>query len=184
MQTRHFLAIAPLALVFAFGSFVACGPKKPPKPVETAPVEVADAGSDAAEEAQAPVQKSLYDRLGGKDGIKAVVDTFVKNVAADKRINKLFAKTTGAKLEHFKQMLIDQICEATGGDCKYTGKSMKDAHKGMKISETQFNALVEDLKMALEEKQVGEGERNDLFALLAPMKDDIVEVKDKKKEDK
>jgi hemoglobin len=184
MQSRHFLAIAPLAFLFAFGSFVACGPKKPPKPVETTPVEV-DAGADAASEAEAaPVQKSLYERLGGKDGIKAVVDTFVKNVAADKRINKLFAKTTGAKLEHFKAMLVDQICEATGGDCKYAGKSMKDAHKGMKITEAQFNALVEDLKMALEEKQVAEGERNDLFALLAPMKDDIVEVKDKKKDDK
>jgi hemoglobin len=58
---------------------------------------------------------------------------------------------------------------------------MKDAHKNMKITEAQFAALVEDLRMALEEKGVGEGERNDLFALLAPMKDDIVEVKDKAK---
>ena len=182
MQTRRALMWAPLFVTLSFGALVstACGPKKPPKPVETAPVDSSDAGADGGDEAAAPVvQKSLFDRLGGKDGIKAVVDTFVKNVAADKRINKQFAKTTGPRLEHFKAALVDQICEATGGDCKYAGKNMKDAHKGMKITEAQFNALVEDLKMALEEKGVGEGERTDLFALLAPMKDDIVEVKKK-----
>ena len=176
MKIRLALVVTPVLFAVAFGSFVACGPKKPPKPVETTPVEQ-DAGADALDAAPPPVQKSLYDRLGGKDGIKAVVDTFVKNVAVDKRINKLFAKTTGPKMEHFKSALVDQICEATGGDTKYTGKNMKDAHKGMKITEAQFAALVEDLKAALEEKGVAEGERNDLFALLAPMKDDIVEVK-------
>ena len=161
---------------------VACGPKKQPKPPEPPKEEVVVDAGPPVEEAGPPVQKSLYERLGGKDGIKAVVDTFVKNVSVDKRVNKLFAKTTGARLEHFKQMLQDQLCEATGGpDCKYTGKDMKAAHKGMKITEAQFNAVVEDLKMALEEKGVGEGERSDLFALLAPMKDDIVEVKDKKR---
>jgi hemoglobin len=180
MKNRLALVWAPVLFVATFGSFIACGPKKPAKPVETTPT-VEDAGAVAEDAAPPPVQKSLYERLGGKDGIKAVVDTFVKNVAADKRINKSFAKTTGAKLEHFKAALVDQICEATGGDCKYAGKGMKEAHKGMKITEAQFAALVEDLKMALEEKGVGEGERNDLFALLAPMKDDIVEVKDKAK---
>ena len=181
MKTRHPLAV--LFVVATFGCLVACGGKKPPKPVETTPT-VEDAGVVEDASPPPPVQKSLYERLGGKDGIKAVVDTFVKNVSADKRINKLFAKTTGPKLEHFKAAMVDQICEATGGECKYTGKLMKDAHKGMKITEAQFAAVVEDLKMALEEKGVGEGERNDLFALLAPMKDEIVEVKDKKKDDK
>lgn len=123
-------------------------------------------------------QKSLYDRLGGKPAITVVVDDFIGNVAGDTRINKRFAN---ANIPRLKTMLVDQICEASGGPCKYTGASMKDAHKGMKITEAQFAAVVEDLKMALEEKGVGEGERNDLFALLAPMKDDIVEVKDKAK---
>ncbi len=178
MKTRHPLAV--LFVVATFGALVACGSKKPPKPVETTPT-VEDAGAVEDASPAAPVQKSLFERLGGKDGIKAVVDTFVKNVSADKRINKQFLKTTGPKLEHFKAAMVDQICEATGGECKYTGKNMKDAHKNMKITEAQFAAVVEDLKMALEEKGVGEGERNDLFALLAPMKDDIVEVKDKPK---
>ena len=82
-------------------------------------------------------QKSLYDRLGGKPAIQAVVDDFIGNVAADNRINQRFA---GANIPRLKTMLVDQICEASGGPCKYTGQSMKSAHAGMKISDADFNA--------------------------------------------
>src|SRR5215813_14929805 len=71
-------------------------------------------------------KKSLYDRLGGKDAITAVVDDFVANVAADKRINGFFAK---ADVPRLKRNLVDQICQATGGPCTYTGKDMRTAHK-------------------------------------------------------
>src|SRR5262249_17430896 len=90
--------------------------------------------------------KSLYDRLGQKKAITAVVDDFVANVGADKRINQFFAKTD---LKHLKSELVDQICQASGGPCKYTGKSMKEAHKGMGVSTANFNALVEDLVKSL-----------------------------------
>src|SRR5262245_26538049 len=85
--------------------------------------------------------QSLYDRLGGKDAIKAVVDEFVTIVAADTRINKKFAKTDIGRL---KFELVEQICAATGGPCKYTGRDMKTAHKHMGVTEGEFNALVED----------------------------------------
>src|SRR5262245_58225791 len=95
--------------------------------------------------------KTLYDRLGGKDAITAVVDDFVSRVAADNRINKFFA-TTDIKM--LKMHLVNQICEASGGPCKYTGRSMKDAHKGMGVSGADFNALVEDLVAALDKFKV------------------------------
>ncbi|GIX28355.1 MAG: group 1 truncated hemoglobin [Burkholderiales bacterium] len=115
--------------------------------------------------------KSLYERLGGKPAIQAVVDDFIGNVAADARINGFFAN---ADIPRLKRMLVDQICEASGGPCKYTGKSMKEAHAGMGITEAHFNALVEDLVKSLDKFRVPEKEKNELLAALAAMKPDIV----------
>jgi hemoglobin len=121
--------------------------------------------------------KTLYDRLGGKKAITAVVDEFVGRVAADVRINSFFAQTAAdpKRLASFKKKLVDQICEASGGPCKYTGKDMKTAHAGMGISGGDFNALVEDLTAALDKFKVGEKEKSELLGALAPMKKDIVE---------
>lgn len=116
-------------------------------------------------------QRSLYLRLGGKKAITAVVDQFVKNVAADQRINKFFAKTNIPRL---KKNLVDQICEATGGPCKYTGRSMKVAHKGMGITDKDWDALVEDLVSALNKFKVAKRDQDELLGKLGPMKKDIV----------
>jgi len=115
--------------------------------------------------------KNLYDRLGGKKAIAVVVTEFVGNVGADVRINGRFAHTN---LKHLKKMLVAQICAGSGGPCKYTGKSMKDAHAGMNIQDAEFNALVEDLVKALDKFNVPDKEKNDLLAILGPMKPDIV----------
>src|SRR5581483_10768462 len=122
-------------------------------------------------------EKSLYDRLGGKKAITAVVDEFVSRVAADDRINKFFAQAASdpARLASFKMKLVDQICQATGGPCKYTGKDMKTAHEGMGISDEDFGALVEDLEGALDKFNVPDKEKQELLGMLAPMKGDIVE---------
>lgn len=121
---------------------------------------------------KAKKEKSLYVRLGGKKGITKVVDDFVGRVAADTRINAFFAHTN---IPHLKMELVDQICQASGGPCNYTGKSMKEAHKGMGISTADFNALVEDLVWALDQNKVGEKEKGELLSVLGPMKSDIVE---------
>jgi hemoglobin len=122
-------------------------------------------------------QKSLYDRLGGKKAITAVVDEFVGRVAADNRINHFFAATASnpAQLAAFKGKLVDQICQAAGGPCKYTGKDMKTAHQGMGITTADFNALVEDLVGALDKFKVGATEKNQLLGVLGPMQSAIVE---------
>lgn len=121
-------------------------------------------------------EKSLYTRLGGKKAIVAVVDEFVARVAADKRINGFFKKTAAdpKRLAKFKGNLVDQICQASGGPCKYTGKDMKTAHKGMGITDADFNALVEDLSGALDKFKVGKKEKDELLGKLAPLKGDIV----------
>ncbi len=121
---------------------------------------------------QSMADKSLYERLGGKDAITAVVDDFVGRVAADKRINGFFAKANVLRL---KTMLVDQICEATGGPCKYTGRDMKATHKGMGITNADFDALVGDLVATLDKFKVGEREKQELLAALGPMRKDIVE---------
>jgi len=133
-----------------------------------------------AEAPQAPLQakeKTLYQRLGGKKAIVAVVDEFVGRVAADKRINSYFAAAAGdpQRLAKFKMNLVDQICMASGGPCRYMGKDMKTAHMGMGISTEDFNALVEDLVGALDKFHVGDREKGELLGALGPMKTDIVE---------
>ena len=135
--------------------------------------------SSATSFGQATKEKSLYDRLGGKKAITAVVDEFVSRVAADKRINTFFAATASdpARLDKFKGNLVDQICQASGGPCKYMGKDMKSAHMGMGVSSADFDALVEDLVGALDKFKVGAHEKNQLLGALGPMKSDIVEKK-------
>ncbi|CAN5357768.1 hypothetical protein BH18ACI2_BH18ACI2_21440 [soil metagenome] len=118
-------------------------------------------------------KKSLYDRLGGLDAITAVIDEFIARVVADDRINKKFAKSDPKRL---RLHLIEQVCAATGGPCVYTGLSMKQSHKNMKVTEGEFNALIEDLSGALDKFNVGATEKNELLTALAGMKGDIVEV--------
>jgi hemoglobin len=118
-------------------------------------------------------EKSLFERLGGKGAIEAVVGEFVSIAAADARINKKFAKTD---IDRLKFELVEQVCAATGGPCKYKGLDMKEAHKKMGVTEGEFNALVEDLVKALDKFNVGAKEKNELLGALGPMKSEIVEV--------
>jgi len=125
----------------------------------------------ASMDSQTAASKSLYDRLGGKPAITAVVDDFVGNVAADSRINLRFQ---GANIPRLKTMLVDQICAASGGPCTYTGKSMLEAHRGMKIEDAEFTALVEDLVKSLDKFKVPAREKTELLTALGGMKGDIV----------
>lgn len=115
---------------------------------------------------------TLYEQLGGKDAIKVVVDDFVQNVAADKRINYFFKNSD---IAHLKQMLVDQMCMATGGPCEYKGRSMDQVHKDMGVKELHFNALAEDLYKALDDNGVPYHMQNKVMAILAPLKKVVVQ---------
>jgi hemoglobin len=126
---------------------------------------------------EASTNDALYKSLGGKKAIVAVVDDFVGRVAADNRINGFFKATAAdpKRLAKFKKNLLDQICEAAGGPCKYKGKDMKTAHAGMGISSADFDALVGDLVASLDKFTVKDADKQALLGVLGPMKKDIVE---------
>jgi hemoglobin len=119
------------------------------------------------------MQTSLYERLGGIGSIEAVVRDFVARCSGDDRINKKFTRTDVPRLQ---KMLVDQVCEAIGGPCTYSGREMKETHNGMSVTAGEFDALVEDLESTLNQFDVPRAERDELLGLLGPMRGDIVEV--------
>jgi hemoglobin len=119
------------------------------------------------------MRRTLYERLGGKTAITAVIDDFVARCAADPRINGKFARTDIPRL---KASLIDQVCEATGGPCTYSARDMRTTHDGMAVTAGEFDALVADLVATLDRFSVPQAEKNELLGALAPMRGDIVEV--------
>lgn len=148
--------------VVALSALSACARK------EEAPVTDSTAAATAT--------RTLYDRLGGTTAIASVVDGFVANVAADTRINKFFTHVASdtAAMRQFKQKLVEQVCQGTGGPCTYTGKDMKTAHAGMGLTNADFDALVEDLVKALDAAGVQQAEKDELLGILGPMRADIV----------
>ena len=126
----------------------------------------------SASTAQATMHNgSLYSRLGGKAAIRLVVEDFVQNVAEDRRINGFFGTTNIPRL---KRLLVEQICQASGGPCQYSGRSMRAAHRGLGIGNADFNALVQDLGRSLNKYGVPAREQRELTAILLPLKREIV----------
>ena len=118
-------------------------------------------------------EKSLYDRLGGGDAINALTESWVARVGADDRANGKFVRTD---IERLMKEVVDQLCEATGGPCTYTGRSMLETHAGMKVTAGEFDVVMQHLDAALDELNVPKTERDELIGLLRPMRADIVEV--------
>ena len=79
-------------------------------------------------------------------------------------------------MPRLKQMLVDQVCEATGGPCTYSGRDMKEAHRSMGVTGGEFDALVDNLVASLGHFNVPKAEQDELLGLLGPMRGDIVEV--------
>jgi hemoglobin len=119
------------------------------------------------------MEASVYERLGGLAAIDAVVKDFITRCAGDDRINKKFARTDIPRLQ---RMLVDQVCEATGGPCTYSGRDMKETHDGMGVTAGEFDALVGDLVATLNQFEVPQPEQDELLGLLGPMRGDIVEM--------
>ena len=117
--------------------------------------------------------KSLYDRLGGGDAITALTESWVARVGGDDRANGKFVRTD---IERLKKEVVDQLCEATGGPCTYTGRSMVETHAGMKVTAGEFEVVMHHLGATLDELNVPKTEQDELVDLLRPMRDDIVEV--------
>jgi hemoglobin len=115
--------------------------------------------------------KSLYERLGGKPALNAVVGELWNNVAADARINGRFTHTDP---KVFGSQLVDFLCQASGGPCKYQGADMKTAHTGMKLTNAEFTALAEDTVKALDKFKVPATEKTEVMNMLGGLQGDIV----------
>ena len=123
------------------------------------------------------MKKSLYDRLGGYNAVAAVVDDFVGRLVADKQFERFFAGHSTDSKKRIRQHIVDQLCAAAGGPCIYTGRTMKDSHTGLGISEPEWDAAARHLVASLDKFKVPEPEKKELLAFVTTLKADIVEKK-------
>lgn len=114
---------------------------------------------------------ALYRDLGGEEGIARISAGLVERAYADERIKHIFQETNPRFLT---EQLRKQFCELTGGPCKYDGDTMKTSHAKLAINKAHFNALVEDLQLAMDAQGVPFSAQNRFLALLAPMYRDII----------
>jgi hemoglobin len=127
--------------------------------------------------ASAAQAKSLYDRLGGYNAIAAVVDDFIGRLVSDKRFERFFVGHSKDSQKRIRQHIVDQLCMAAGGPCAYTGRTMRDSHEGLGISEDDWKAAVDHLVASLDKFKVPKQEKDDLLAAVSKFKNDIVEKK-------
>src|SRR5919107_3358220 len=123
------------------------------------------------------MKKSLYERLGGYNAIAAVVDDFVGRLIADKQFERFFAGHSTDSKKRIRQHIVDQFCAAAGGPCVYTGRTMKDSHTGLGITDAEWDAAAKHLVASLDKFKVGAQEKTDLLAFVSGLKADIVDKK-------
>jgi hemoglobin len=132
------------------------------------------AAPNAAMDASAPRDpslKPLYDVFGGKQGLVTLMNDFMDDLMADKRTRSFFQN---ADRDHIKAELVDQFCVILDGPCNYTGKDMATAHRNLGIDKADFNALVEDLQLAMNKNNIPFRAQNKLLAKLAPMHKQVI----------
>jgi hemoglobin len=117
------------------------------------------------------MKPTLWDRLGGNPVVTSVVAETIDRATTDARTSRSFKDV---KLQHVKDMIVEQICSLTGGGCKYTGDPMDKVHAGLKNTEGEMDLVVQFLRDALAHNGVKDTEKNELLRILAPMKHDIV----------
>ena len=120
-------------------------------------------------------EKSLYQRLGGYDAIAAVVDDFLGRLLGDPQMKRFFNGVSMDSQRRIRQLVVDQLCWATGGPCVYIGRSMKASHAGLGISEADWQSSVTHLIASLGKFKVPQKEKDDVLAAVSGLKADIVE---------
>jgi hemoglobin len=125
--------------------------------------------------ASAQSNNSLYKRLGGYDALAAVTDEFITALATDKKLGRFFVGASDNSKARIRQLVVDQLCAATGGPCVYIGRDMKSSHKGLGITEEDWNIAVKHLVNTLTKFKVPEKEQKEVAGALTGLKADIVE---------
>ncbi len=117
---------------------------------------------------------SLYERLGGYDALAAVTDDFLGRMLGDPKMAPYFENLDDAGKKRVRQMIVDQLCAATGGPCVYVGANMPTAHKGLHISDAAFGVAAQYLTETLDKFKVPEKEKGEVLAIVESTKNDIV----------
>ncbi len=118
-----------------------------------------------------PALRPVLDEFGGVAGLTALMDDFMTILLDDPRMRPFFENADQARI---KRQLVEQFCVILGGDCTYSGRDMRSSHAGLGITRADFNALVEDLQIAMDRRGIPFRAQNKLLAKLAPMHREIV----------
>lgn len=129
----------------------------------------------SAQGAMAQEKKSLYERLGGYDALAAVTDDFIGRLAADKQLARFLVGLSDDSKKKLRQHVLNLLCQTTGGPCIYTGRDMRTSHKGLGITESDWESSVKDLNATLDKFKVPQAERGEVLAAVSGLKKDIVE---------
>lgn len=122
-------------------------------------------------------EKSLYSRLGGYDALAAVTDDFLDRLEKSKTLGRFFVGLSDDSAVKLRQHVIDFLCMATGGPCKYGGRDIKVVHTGLEISEADWDENVKLLKETLAKFNVPAKEQGEVLGAVSCLKKDIVEKK-------
>lgn len=146
-----------------------------PSPATRAPANTPPAAAAPAPAAPAvPANASLYQRLGGYDALAAVTDDFLGRMLGDPKLAAFFEEVDAKGKQRVRQMIVDQLCFATGGPCVYVGADMPTAHKGLNISETAWSFAAGYLTETLDKFRVPAREKAEVLAIVIGLKGDIV----------
>lgn len=118
-------------------------------------------------------EQTLYQRLGGEQGVERLVDVFIRKIAKDEQVFPYFAQSN---VTHFREGFISHFCDVTDGPCEYDGDSMVDIHTGMNINEADFNRIVELLVSSMEELDISYPVQNQVLSRLAPMRGEVIHL--------
>jgi hemoglobin len=120
-------------------------------------------------------EKTLYQRMGGYDVIAGVVDNFIHQLGEDPAFKRFGGGRSHSSLVATRQLIVDQLCNLTGGPCMYIGRDMKTAHGGLGITQEEWDSSMKKWKVALDKFKVAEPEQKDFLAIIANLRKDIVE---------
>lgn len=124
------------------------------------------------------MNSALYERLGGSRGIAALVDSIVEAHMANPLINTRFLpyRDQPETLARVKQHTCNFLGSGTGGPEEYTGRSMPDTHRGMNISDAEYQAVADDIRAALDKHGIDPQTRDEAMAIVTSLKEQIVGI--------
>lgn len=119
---------------------------------------------------------SLYERLGGYDAIAAVADNLLPRLTGDELLKRFWDHRGDDGVAREKQLLVDFLCNASGGPLMYTGRDMVTTHKGMRINEADWTNFLGHLNATFDALDLPDAERNDVLGFIGTLKEEIVEA--------